>query len=383
MNLKDLSVGEAGRVTGFEEGARSYRKKLLAMGLTPGTAFSVDASNLERNLYLTAQLIEMRRPLLVALNMIDVAEAMGMKIDVPGLAERLGCPVVPVIATEGKGVGDLKQAVVEAVASPPVPSAEITYAQRLEQAIAELLPAVGAIAAGSAADPRWLAARLLEGDDLAGAIVGGRVEGETLARLRDGLADDVDILLADGRYGFANRVTQDTVSRKSRVSRNLSDRMDRVILNRVLGIPIFLLVMHLMFMFTISVLSKVGRTIAPAFSPMGLDEENWPAAVGIFTGVLAKEQGLATGTFGAMAVRFDGAAGAFAYLLFILLYFPCPAALAAVYRETSAGWTLFVAAWTTGIGYVTSTVFYQAAVFARNPGPPPPGSAACWRCSSW
>jgi ferrous iron transport protein B len=213
-------------------------------------------------------------------------------------------------------------------------------------------------------------------------------------------------------------------------------------------------VMHLMFMFTISVLSKVGRTIAPAFSPMGLDEENWPAAVGIFTGVLAKEavvgtldsmystlaegetparepapnggfsllaglsrafatipaglgdalsrwsdplgfgqvgsaeaaaaeQGLATGTFGAMAARFDGAAGAFAYLLFILLYFPCTAALAAVYRETSAGWTLFVAAWTTGIGYVTSTVFYQAAVFARNPGPPPPGSAACWRCSSW
>jgi ferrous iron transport protein B len=649
----------------------------------------VDASNLERNLYLTAQLIEMRRPLLVALNMIDVAEAMGMKIDVPGLAERLGCPVVPVIATEGKGVGELKQAVVEAVANPPVPTAEIAYAQSLEQAIAELLPALGAIAAGSAADPRWLATRLLEGDDLAGAIVGGRVEGETLARLRDGLADDVDILLADGRYGFANRVTQATVSRKSRVSRNLSDRIDRVILNRVLGIPIFLLVMYLMFMFTInvggafidffdlfagtlvvdgfaallnglgthewltvllangigggiqvvatfipviaflylflsaledsgymaraafvmdrsmravglpgksfvplivgfgcnvpaimatrtlehhrdrimtivmapfmscgarlpvyalfaaaffpvggqnvvfglyligiavavltglimkntllrgettpfvmelppyhlprlkgvavrtwdrtksfafragkvivpmvlvlnflnalgtdgsfgnedsekSVLSKVGRTIAPAFSPMGLDEENWPAAVGIFTGVLAKEavvgtldsmysalaegetparepapnggfsllaglsrafatipaglgdalsrwsdplgfgqvgsaeaaaaeQGLATGTFGAMAARFDGAAGAFAYLLFILLYFPCTAALAAVYRETSAGWTLFVAAWTTGIGYVTSTVFYQAAVSARNPG-----ASAAW-----
>jgi ferrous iron transport protein B len=80
----------------------------------------------------------------------------------------------------------------------------------------------------------------------------------------------------------------------------------------------------------------------------------------------AKEQA-ATGTFGAMAARFDGAAGAFAYLLLILLYFPCTAALAAVYRETSGGWTLFVAAWTTGIAYASSNVFYQAAVFVRTP----------------
>jgi ferrous iron transport protein B len=192
-----------------------------------------------------------------------------------------------------------------------------------------------------------------------------------------------------------------------------------------------------------SVLSEIGRGIAPAFSPMGLDEENWPAAVGIFTGVLAKEavvgtlnsmysamaeadaaaagaapeqqagfslmgglseafatipanlgaalgtwgdplgldigdvsdqataaeeQEVAGGIFGAMAARFDGAAGAFAYLLFILLYFPCTAALAAVYREANMGWTLFVAAWTTGIGYIAATVFYQAAIFTRHPG---------------
>lgn len=187
-----------------------------------------------------------------------------------------------------------------------------------------------------------------------------------------------------------------------------------------------------------SILSEVGRTIAPAFSPMGLDADNWPAAVGIFTGVLAKEavvgtldamytalavadagaiteaesfdlqDGLsdafasipanlgdalgswsdplgidigetsnteaaaenlevATGIFGAMVARFDGAAGAFAYLLFILLYFPCVSAIAAVYRETSAGWTLFVAGWTTGMAYMAATTFYQAATFARHP----------------
>jgi len=65
--------------------------------------------------------------------------------------------------------------------------------------------------------------------------------------------------------------------------------------------------------------------------------------------------------------KFDGAAGAFAYLLFILLYFPCTAALAAVYRETNMGWTMFVAGWTTGIAYIAGTLFYQAAIFARQP----------------
>jgi ferrous iron transport protein B len=191
-----------------------------------------------------------------------------------------------------------------------------------------------------------------------------------------------------------------------------------------------------------SVLAEVGRSIAPAFSPMGLTEENWPAAVGIFTGVLAKEavvgtldaaysalaesdaaaagstpaeeeafnlsdavvaafatipanlvdalgswadplgvasvnasdaaavaeaQEVSTGTFGAMAARFDGAAGAFAYLLFILLYFPCTAAIAAVYQESGPRWTAFVALWTTGLAYGLATLYYQAATFGRDP----------------
>jgi ferrous iron transport protein B len=82
----------------------------------------------------------------------------------------------------------------------------------------------------------------------------------------------------------------------------------------------------------------------------------------------AEEQDVNAGTFGAMAARFDGQAGAFAYLLFILLYFPCVAAIAAIYRETTPGWALFIAGWTTGLGYMISTIFYQAAIFTRHPG---------------
>ncbi|MCK5191760.1 MAG: ferrous iron transport protein B, partial [Methylococcales bacterium] len=185
-----------------------------------------------------------------------------------------------------------------------------------------------------------------------------------------------------------------------------------------------------------SVLSEIGRSLTPAFKPMGIAEDNWPATVGIFTGVLAKEavvgtldalysqmatgesnaednefnltqalldacatipenlaaiadnlldplginigdvssldtaaeeQEVTTGTYAAMQASFDGRAGAFAYLLFILLYAPCVAATTAIYRETSAGWAVFVLFWTTGLAYLTATIFYQSATYTQHP----------------
>ena len=82
----------------------------------------------------------------------------------------------------------------------------------------------------------------------------------------------------------------------------------------------------------------------------------------------AEEQEVQLGTFGAMVKRFDGKAGAFAYLLFVLLYFPCVSATAAIYRETNAWWTVFIALWTTGLAYIVATVYFQGATFARHPG---------------
>jgi ferrous iron transport protein B len=82
---------------------------------------------------------------------------------------------------------------------------------------------------------------------------------------------------------------------------------------------------------------------------------------------IATEQSVALGTFGAMEARFDGRAGAFAYLLFVLLYFPCVATIGAIVREAGAPWAAFVAAWTTGVAYVTATLFYQGATFDRHP----------------
>ncbi len=81
----------------------------------------------------------------------------------------------------------------------------------------------------------------------------------------------------------------------------------------------------------------------------------------------ADAQEVNSGIFGAMASRFDGQAGVFAYLLFILLYFPCVATIGAISRETGGAWAGFVAAWTTGVAYTISTLFYQTATFSRHP----------------
>ncbi len=92
----------------------------------------------------------------------------------------------------------------------------------------------------------------------------------------------------------------------------------------------------------------------------------------------AAEQGVRQGVFGAMVERFDGAAGAFAYLLFILLYFPCVATIAAIKREAGRPWAIFVAAWTTTVAYITASSFYQIARWAEHPA-----SSFAWLAGMW
>ncbi len=642
----------------------------------------VDASNIERNLYLTSQLIEMRVPMILVLNMIDVVKQRGIKIDTQFLAEQLGCPVIAVSASIKNGINNLQAVINSAVISRPIPKAQITYHPVLEAAITQISPLLVETAQQYPCDLRWLALRLLEDDTLAKAIA-GKIFLPKVAKLQRQVEqetdDEIDILAADARYGFVNQITQGAVCKLNEISRHGTEQIDSIVLNRFLGIPIFLLVMYAMFMFTInigsafvdffdqavgallvdglgillaqiatpewlsvlitkgigggiqvvatfipivgflflflsaledsgymaraafvmdrfmrliglpgksfvpmivgfgcnvpaimatrtlenqrdriltnlmnpfmscgarlpvyalfaaaffpvggqnlvfglyllgitvavltglimrhtlfkgettpfimelpayhlptlrgvvlrtwdrlhsflvnagkvivpmvlvlnflnalgtdgsfgqensdkSVLSEIGRSLTPAFKPMGIDKDNWPATVGIFTGVLAKEavvgtldalysqmaqapsdqpvfnlkdalvaacltiptnlravadnlldplglnigavgdintaaseQAVNMGTFAAMQHSFDGKSGAFAYLLFILLYAPCIAATAAIYRETNRNWTLFVVFWTTGIAYMTATIFYQTMTYSQHP----------------
>ena len=124
----------------------------------------VDASNLERNLYLTAQLIEMQVPMVVALNMMDMASENGLRIDCDKLASQLGCPVVPIIARRGKGIDSLKDTIIAAADGSAMPTARLTYQPEVEAAIAALTGPANALAEKRGIHAKWLAARLLEGD---------------------------------------------------------------------------------------------------------------------------------------------------------------------------------------------------------------------------
>jgi ferrous iron transport protein B len=622
--------------------------------------------------------------MILVLNMMDAVKRRGIKIDIDAMSAQLGCPVIAISAATKQGIPALKTAINQSAVHQVIPTITISYIKQLENTIAQLQPKLSVIAQQYPCDARWLTLRLLENDTLAQRIAG--VEFYKLAtqfqqQIEDETDDEIDILTADGRYEFVNQLVKQVVCKLNEVSRHTSEKIDRIVLNRFLGIPIFLLVMYVMFLFTInigsafvdffeqivgaflidglgawlnavncpswlnvlltqgvgsgmqvvatfipivgflflflsvledsgymaraafvmdrfmrflglpgkafvpmivgfgcnvpaimatrtlenprdriltnlmnpfmscgarlpvyalfaaaffpingqnivfglyllgigvavltglimrhtlfkgettpfimelptyhlptlqgifirtgdrlksfilnagrvivpmvlilnflnalgtdgsfgrentnqSVLSHIGRSLTFVFEPMGIREDNWVATVGIFTGVLAKEavvgtldalygqldmplevvekppfdleeslkqaaltipqnlsdvtnrlldplglnigalndeqtsaskQNVNTATFKAMQHSFDGQAGAFAYLLFILLYSPCVAATAAIYRETSAAWATFTAIWTTSLAYFTATLFYQIATFDAHP----------------
>ncbi len=650
----------------------------------------LDATNLERNLYFTTQLLETGKPVVVALNMMDAARKAGLKVDAEALSRTLGVPVVPVVASKGEGIDELIRTVREVARRKEHPPVRIAYPAAVERLANDLEKVIDYTARSEGIDRRWLAVRLIEGDDLALRLAGEETAGvlrHRLPKLERELGDDADMIVAEARYAFAHDAARAAVHRSGVATATTSDRIDRVVLHRFAGPVIFLAVIYLMFMLTInvggafidffdilagaifvdgvrallgslgapdwmaviladgfgegirvvatfipiigmlflvlsfledsgymvraaflmdrlmraiglpgkafvplivgfgcnvpaimaartlesrrdriltvmmapfmscgarltvyalfaaaffpsggqnvvfalyligiaaavatgflmkktllkgeaapfvmelppyrlprlsnmllhawnrlkgfilgagqiiivvvavlsvlnsagtdgsfgnqgtdrSVLSTVGRTIVPAFAPIGIREDNWPATVGIFTGIFAKEavvgtlnslyatidhatigtdtdgkaeeggtfsftdavrrafvsipanlrslaesaldplglsavsgsatavtadQGVSSATLRAMVRHFDGKAGAFAYMLFILLYFPCVAAFGAMVREIGLRWALLAGAWSTWLAWFSAVEFYQAATFMRHP----------------
>lgn len=217
-----------------------------------------DATNLERNLYLIVQLLELALPSVVVLNMFDVAEQQGLKIDTRELGKALGVPIITTIARREHGIEDVAAAAWQAARAPTLPR-QMDYGAEIEAEIDHLDGLIEELPAeGVANSSRWTALRLLEGDEgVAARLVnltgGARVVAESdqcRARLVSLLGDEVDLEIADRRYTWihelAGRVVQSTDSEE--LSR--SDRIDRIVTDRRLGIPIFLLAMWFVFKVT-------------------------------------------------------------------------------------------------------------------------------------
>lgn len=215
----------------------------------------LDASNLERSLYLTLQLIEMRVPVVLAINMMDVARERHITILLNELEKSLGCPVVALEAHKGKGIKELKQAVVS-LAEPPVVTdifpSQIT--QMITEIASQIHPHSPLKKEGRGGF--WIATRLLEDDVFVRQFVPTDVLQKIPAyqkQIHTVLGEDADILLADARYRFIHDVMARCVIKSGELKKTLTARIDSIVLNRILGIPIFLCVMYLMFLFAINI----------------------------------------------------------------------------------------------------------------------------------
>ena len=203
----------------------------------------VDASNLHRNLYLLSQVRELGLPVVVALNMTDVARARGLKIDAAGLADRLGVPVVPTEAHRRRGLDDLKEAIREAAARPAPPAARPLPDALYEEAdaLADWLDDHGCDGV-----PPYLRERMLL--DVGGGVVEryrGRCSGDLPGRLNEarerlaGAGCKVPAVEAAGRYRWAKECLSDTLETPAEPPATASDRLDRVLTHRVWGLLIF------------------------------------------------------------------------------------------------------------------------------------------------
>ena len=211
---------------------------------------TVDCANLARNLYLLAQIMETRVPVVVALTMVDIAESRGIRVDVDRFAEIIGAPVVPVVPRQGRGLDALRTAVQGALAVPGPPS-EADLGEEVESVLAEVI----ALLPGDALlryPERWLATALLTGETVPGVPedVGERARAAGACLFTDDELDDLETVVAERRYAWAHRLIAETVRRRGDVRATLSDRADRVLTSRWAGLPIFLLVMWGVFTLT-------------------------------------------------------------------------------------------------------------------------------------
>ncbi|RLC51488.1 MAG: ferrous iron transport protein B, partial [Candidatus Cloacimonadota bacterium] len=216
----------------------------------------IDATNLERNLYLTTQLLEMKIPLVIALNMMDLAKQKKIKIEIEHLAQHLDCTIVPIIAHKKQGIEELKEAIRREAERKKISKTQVLYDSVVETAISRIASHSLPFAEKNKIDNRWLAIKLLESDELALKITQNKLEkiiNSEIIKIQKHTGSPVDIVIADGRYGFIHGLTLDVVHRDNEFRKTFSDAVDKFILNRFLGIPIFFFVMYLMFTLTIKV----------------------------------------------------------------------------------------------------------------------------------
>ena len=204
----------------------------------------IDGTNLERNLYLTTQLTELGIPVVIAINMMDIVKKNGDQINVPELSRQLGCRIVEISALKGTGVMEAAEAAVEAAkGGKTVPMH--TFSGPVEHAIAHIEEA--AVHSMPEEQQRWYAIKIFERDEKVLAKLS--IPAETMTHIETDikaaekeLDDDAESIITNERYVYIAEVIKSCYQKKNKGGLSVSDKIDRIVTNRWLGLPIFFVV---------------------------------------------------------------------------------------------------------------------------------------------
>jgi ferrous iron transport protein B len=246
----------------------------------------VDGTNIERNLYLTLQIAETKIPMVVAINMMDEVEAQGDKIDCNKLSELLGVTVLPIVARNGRGIDELMDAAVDAARNqtsarnPDIFDENILSATKaIYEVLADAEGGAGSAKAISA-ELGWKAIKLVENDEIVLDTIseGQKLEVEAIIREAEKHADgDLEAKIADLRYKFIAKIVSQSVKKNKKTHvETKSDKLDRVLTNRILALPIFAVIMYLLFATTFSEnFLFIEGLLSPGMWLAGLAESIW------------------------------------------------------------------------------------------------------------
>ncbi|RKZ08146.1 ferrous iron transport protein B, partial [bacterium] len=244
----------------------------------------IDASNLERNLYLVAQLLELAQPVLLDLNMIDIAKSRGMKIDIEKLSKVLKIDIVATIASKGRGTERLKSKIKTNLVRTDHGPLKINYGKYIESAIERISETISRTGVDMGLPPRSIAVLLLEED---GEIIEmvkrygildeiEQIKEETSKEVFSHYQDDVESIIIEKRYGLLKGIKKECVSEERTLEDKLtmSDKIDKVFTNRILGIPLFLFFMFILFQLVFTIGTPLSNLIGDLFAWLGTSSKH-------------------------------------------------------------------------------------------------------------
>ncbi len=212
----------------------------------------MDATNIERNMFLTSQLVDMQQPMVIAVNMMDIAEKRGLHIDLEALSKRFGVPAIPLSAVSEKSITNFISQMAHVISSQIAIPTEFTYGDKIETVVKELEPQVAPVAKMLDADPRWVSLMYLGNSNSYAdkfAEAGVKICREDVSAK---LGEESEFVMADARYSMAHEIAKEVIV-GDRSKKTHSDKLDSILLNRWLALPIFMLVMYLVFWIAVTI----------------------------------------------------------------------------------------------------------------------------------